>query len=587
MSGKDDQKTSTENADDHAQAADGTSHHPIEGDTPGLSDDAAIPEVEAEVVNEQEMGAASSKDDVTPETIDAVAEEITADAATGADTTGKISPWIILLGVIGLLGMGLLGKHLLRGGEAQRPKVEAFDAHPTAEKAKDVGAKTPDGTTEPASTPTADTAAKPTGGKDHSDSVIKSSAASGADTVDDTGADTGAEGNSAAPASEAQNAAEEEPADRIDLSTTAAPAIDPRVAAGDGAVAADVPEDDPEDGTDPRAAIEALQRLAEGRLAATDDVGRTDATKADEPAAGSADIADQDVAPSDLDQGAVAADETLSGDETAAAAPQMPVDGAGETTALTAPTGKIVNEFAQLKEAVQQRTAALDEALSAEREKQAEDLASLRDELASALDERDRRSSEEIADLRNRIEKIQSGGLPAGRQAMAALALNALQQKVAAGGIFTEELEVLVRLAPDAPVISAVQPFASTGVPTVPALVEEFQLARRDAMKRANLAKADGWLDVMVANLKNLVSVRPAAARDGDDVVSVISRAEAGLATGDIARAVAETSRLDGEALEAFSGWLAKARNTSIALDALREMNAALLNQFGESTATQ
>ena len=245
---------------------------------------------------------------------------------------------------------------------------------------------------------------------------------------------------------------------------------------------------------------------------------------------------------------------------------------------------KIVNELQELKAAVNSRTEELSEALQAERQaslQQAEELSMLRNELESALAERDQRSSEEIAELRDRIEKIQTGGIPASRQAMAALALNSLQQRVATGEAFGEQLDVLARLAPEAPVVSTLRPFANEGVPTIATLRSDFAAARRRAMAEYREETAEGPFGKLAANFRNLVSVRPASPQDGEDPVAVVSRAEAYLDENEISDAVAELETLQGAAASGFSDWIAIAEKTATAHQAIDEMNAALLNQFG------
>lgn len=642
MSGKDDtEKPTTKNDTPAADAKDASP--------------SAIPEVEVEVVDEDEVAAAAVNDDPKPDTIDVVAEEVAPEAIeepSEAKAKSGIAPGIVLVGVLGLFGVGIVGAQFL-GGQDKDSAIE--EVLSDTENVASTDGSNGDSAEIARETPVVVAEENPS-----NDTAFNGNSANGTSLTEDI--------TSSVESVVADVSGESE---TIDLSSDGVPVTDPRVSdaaeneaveSDAAAVVADVVSDAAVDGIEedsavnPRAAIAALQKLAQDRVVEENDSSAGDGQAVEEPiivaeggtdAEGSAtavsdgveaeiinqeaviteaigadeidtvvvaDAADSvssdQTSPSEIvaseeivadqaaiDEATVEVEETVTAgvgpevgpNESVAANEEVTQEEVAQEAAIVAagPSGKIVNEFAELKEAVQQRTAALDEALIADREKQAEELALLRDELASALDERERRSSEEIADLRTRIEKIQTGGLPAGRQAMAALALNALQQKVGGGGVFAEELDVLARLAPDAPVVSAVRPFANTGVPSVTSLADEFQAARRDAMKRSNLEDAKGPLSIMIANIKNLVSVRPAGPQQGDSIVAIISRAEANLEAGDIAEAVNETSSLDGEALDAFSGWLSKAQNTSVAMEAIREMNEALLNQFGEETPDQ
>ena len=90
-------------------------------------------------------------------------------------------------------------------------------------------------------------------------------------------------------------------------------------------------------------------------------------------------------------------------------------------------------------------------------------------------------------------------------------------------------------------------------------------------------------LDRAASNLMRLVTVRPVGAdAEGDDAAARVARAEAKLAAGDLAGAVAELEGLEGAAAEAAAPWLAQARArlaAESALDRLRAHTTGLLAQ--------
>ena len=68
-------------------------------------------------------------------------------------------------------------------------------------------------------------------------------------------------------------------------------------------------------------------------------------------------------------------------------------------------------------------------------------------------------------------------------------------------------------------------------------------------MHQAQAPEGDSLLDRATGNLMRLVTVRPVGAdAEGDDPPARVARAEAALAAGDLAAAVAEIEALDGAA---------------------------------------
>ena len=373
---------------------------------------------------------------------------------------------------------------------------------------------------------------------------------------------------------------------------------------------------------DPRAAIAALQREAEQQAdAAPDDAtANIDAPEAEETA-----LSPEEATAIAAEEAAVAAEETVSDElavdetdaadsaeetEVATAEPTDDVetpaeDAATETeeeglatqgraqlaqkdfsnfsAAVPEDTGKIANELESLKETLRQETDALSAAVSEGRElteQQSTRITELRQSLEQALAERDERANTEIAELRSRLDKIQSGSaqIPAGRQAAASLALLSLQRAVNEGEPYTEELNVLERLTPNASILDNLRANASTGAPTLAALKAQFEPAVRDALAASDSGQAKGFF----GRIQKLVSVRPATPQAGERPAQVISRAEYHLEKDDIASTVNELDALTGGAAEAFAEWRANAQKRLDATTAIEELNSALLSEVGQ-----
>lgn len=251
--------------------------------------------------------------------------------------------------------------------------------------------------------------------------------------------------------------------------------------------------------------------------------------------------------------------------------------------AVPADTGKIANDLEELKTALRQETDALNAAVTEGRdltEQQSARITELRQSLEQALAERDEKANTEIAELRARLDKIQSGSadIPAGRQATASLALLSLQRAVTDGAPYTDELDVLEKMVPDGANLGALYTSAGTGVPTLAALKASFSPAVRKA-----LAAADGDTPKgIMGRISKLVSVRPATPQPGERPANVISRAEYRLSQDDLAGAVEELSILEGAASEAFTDWNSEAQRRLNAMSAIDDLNNALLNQYDQ-----
>lgn len=259
--------------------------------------------------------------------------------------------------------------------------------------------------------------------------------------------------------------------------------------------------------------------------------------------------------------------------------------GAGDAAAASEMgSAKIDNrELAALKDSFRAETQRLTEALAEERRRTAalnEEVAAMRRDFEAALAARNERMGAEIADLRDEIEKIRNGeDLTAARRAAGAAAANALEAVVKTGRPYEAEFAALQRLAPDAPELSTLGRHAEDGAPRLETLKESFPAAAREGLAAAGRDKSgEGFLARLGARAKSLVSVRPAEPQTGTGPRAVISRAEAAVEAGDLARALQELDTLPAGAREAMADWIESARAYVEVERALQALSARFLD---------
>ena len=256
-----------------------------------------------------------------------------------------------------------------------------------------------------------------------------------------------------------------------------------------------------------------------------------------------------------------------------------------EAAAAPVAASRIDNDIEAVKQAFKAETDALTAALEAEKQRavtQQDEIAALRQQIETALSARNAEADAEISALRDRLDKIQSGegGLPAGREVAAAMALSALQRRVDQGAPFEQELEVLDRLRPESVYVERLKPIAPEGAPTLSVLKTEFPAIAISALAVAGRENAEGLVGAFMARIQSLVSVRPARPQAGESPRAVISRAESYLSNDDLSQAINELSALEGGAGEAFADWLAKASRRDEAARSLEALGAGILEQL-------
>ena len=241
---------------------------------------------------------------------------------------------------------------------------------------------------------------------------------------------------------------------------------------------------------------------------------------------------------------------------------------------------KLRNELSALKESFAAERAQLTQALEDERgrnARQQEEMSALRQEFQKTLSTRDAQASTEVEAMRNRLEKIRNDEIaPVERKVAGAVALQALEQAVKNGASFTNELNQLEQAAPAAPDIAALRPYAEAGLASLPSLKARFDETAPGALAAAGKEQAKGFWGAIGAQAQSVISVRPAAPQTGDSAGAVMSRAEFAVEQDDIAGALLELSSLPPNGREAMARWIADAEAHTQAVIALENLNTLI-----------
>jgi hypothetical protein len=169
-------------------------------------------------------------------------------------------------------------------------------------------------------------------------------------------------------------------------------------------------------------------------------------------------------------------------------------------------------------------------------------------------------------------ERIAStaGADKAGRLAFVAIALRAAVER---GDAYAGELAAAKPLVTDAKAISALEPFAATGVPRHAALARELSSLTGAMLNAAGAPARDGgFIDRLQQNAERLVRIRPINETPGDDAATVISRADVKAAHGDVAGALAEVKSLPAAVRAPAENWIKKVEAQAQALTAARNL---------------
>jgi hypothetical protein len=166
-----------------------------------------------------------------------------------------------------------------------------------------------------------------------------------------------------------------------------------------------------------------------------------------------------------------------------------------------------------------------------------------------------------------------------------AVVASVLLGAVERGAPFTAELAAAKALAGDAKSLSALDAFASSGVPSAAALTREL-VAVIPAMLKAvegPTPREGSFLDKLQASAERLVRIRPVGEPSGDRPLDIIARLEAKANASDLNGAVSELAKLPPQVRASADAWADKVKARDAALAAARQFSRDALVVIGKS----
>jgi hypothetical protein len=192
-----------------------------------------------------------------------------------------------------------------------------------------------------------------------------------------------------------------------------------------------------------------------------------------------------------------------------------------------------------------------------------------------------------VSEVRSEVQTaVDRAEQQASQPAATVLAVNQLADALGRSGGYARQLEAVRVIAGDSAnlkePLDRLEAWAGAGLSTLAQLQGEFPAVAQRVAQSEVQSGGEGWLDDVTNRLTSLVTVRKvgdaALASGGTDAALV--QAEAALKAGDLAGAVQAVEGLQGQAAEAASPWLAKARDRVAAEKALADLRLAAIAQL-------
>jgi hypothetical protein len=170
------------------------------------------------------------------------------------------------------------------------------------------------------------------------------------------------------------------------------------------------------------------------------------------------------------------------------------------------------------------------------------------------------------------------------RKSRVAVVATVLLGAVERGAPFATELAAAKAVSPDANALAPLESFAASGLPSAPSLSRELSALIPIMLKGtdAETKRDGGFLDKLQANAERLVRIRPVGEVSGTRPVDVIARVEAKAGSADIAGALDELSKLSPQARAPAEAWIKKANARNAALAAARQFSSGALAAIGK-----
>lgn len=192
-----------------------------------------------------------------------------------------------------------------------------------------------------------------------------------------------------------------------------------------------------------------------------------------------------------------------------------------------------------------------------------------------------------VSEVRSEVQTaVDKAEQQASQPAATVLAVNQLADALGRSGGYARQLEAVRVIAGDSAnlkePLDRLEAWAGAGLSTVAQLQGEFPAVAQRVAQTEFQSGGEGWLDDVTNRLTSLVTVRrvgdAALASGGTD--AALAQADAALKAGDLSGAVQALAGLQGQAAEAASPWLAKARDRVDAEKALADLRLAAIAQL-------
>ena len=212
-------------------------------------------------------------------------------------------------------------------------------------------------------------------------------------------------------------------------------------------------------------------------------------------------------------------------------------------------------------QAIGSRTEALDRKLSEQ------------DQRVNTVAQQVSEQSQRLTGLAGELERRPEAAEPAIRLVLA----DRLENAVRSGAPYADLLSKLRGLEAEPAAVSALEPFAREGAPTVQALLREFRpLGER--MIRDERAASDGWSDRLLRMADRIVSVRPVHDPGSNTLPALVARIEDALERGALSDAAAAWDALPEPARRASEDWGRRLKQRAAAGEAAHRLSTGALS---------
>jgi hypothetical protein len=176
-----------------------------------------------------------------------------------------------------------------------------------------------------------------------------------------------------------------------------------------------------------------------------------------------------------------------------------------------------------------------------------------------------------------------TGGDGADRSLRLVVIASTLNAAVERGAPFAAELAAAKSAAPDPKMLMALDPFASSGVPSAAVLAHELTALMPAVAKTVGTSsRGGGIIDRLRASAEKVVTIRPIDETPGDDPVAIVRRIEIRAEQGNLNGAVAEIAKLPEAARAVTKEWVARVEARNAAVEASRRFSADALASIGK-----